>query len=148
VGPTQRRRRLSRRGESGRAGWGGWAATGPKRGGQLGHGEAGPRRGEKKRGEKEAGWAGLASWAERKKGGLRARLGRASWAAQAGRAERGRGGREREGKVFPFLIISSEIMFFTNSIHKQNICRDRHGATIQMKYSQGLLLLCYLEFWK
>eukprot|EP00267_Zea_mays_P047808 XP_020400307.1 uncharacterized protein LOC109942610 [Zea mays] len=53
-------------------------------GGQLGRGKAGPRRGGKKGGGREAGWAGLASWAEREKGGA---------ARMAGPRQLGRPGR-------------------------------------------------------
>jgi hypothetical protein len=86
---------------------------GPKArgGGQLGHGEAGPRRGEEKKGGgRPAGpdWpAGLGA----REGGLRAWLGRASWAAQAGRAERGRGGKGEKERFFPFFNPFSKSMF-------------------------------------
>jgi hypothetical protein len=78
-----------------------------------------PTRGEGARGPRDEGGARWAAGGERRPKGER-------------REEEGK----KEKKVFlSILIISSKFMFFTNSIHKQKICRDRHGAIIQIKLS-------------
>jgi hypothetical protein len=97
VGPTQRRRRLSRRGEPA-------GAAGPPRaqsaGGQLGHGEAGPRRGEKKRGGGGGRLGRIGQLGRAREGGGCAR----GWAALVGPPRpaglKGEGG-EKE-RFFPF----------------------------------------------
>jgi hypothetical protein len=106
------------RDRSGASRWGGWAASrpacGPRgaRGARLGHEPASqPRRGGGARGPREKG-------------------GRARWATRGETPAQGREARKRREKerVFPILIYFLKHVF-TNSIHKQNICMDRDGAT-------------------